>query len=130
MSNNDDEQQRRPKIVEDGPVMRSVAMMPSMAPMIPLRSFPVLHKPSPCQHEALEPFLDSKAAPVVACSPWKVSKALAIPSYYKMERTHIFVPDGSPLEVSERIADCFFKESIAATFDNKQVCCIHCIAGS
>lgn len=127
------QQQQRPKIVEDGPVMRSVAMMPSMAaPMIPLRSFPSLfHKPPPPppssqrQNEAsLEPHsLDNNVAPpVVVVAPWKVSKALAIPSYYKMERTHIYVPDASPLAVSERIADCFFKESIAATFDDKQVC--------
>jgi hypothetical protein len=120
MSNNNDKQ-RRPKIVEDVPTMMSVAMMPSMAPPIPLRVSAPFLKP------ALEPYHDSKVKvsrlpPVVEGAPWKVSKPLAIPSYYQLDRTHVYVPDASSLEVSERIADCLRKNSIAATFDDKQVC--------
>lgn len=123
MSNHsNDNEQRRTKTVEDTPPMRSVPMMmsvpmmPSMAPMIPLRGSTMYQKPSP----SLEPYLDSKFQGSVAAAPWKVSKPLAIPSYYKLERTHIYVPNASSLKVSERIADFLRTESIAAIFDDKQ----------
>lgn len=122
MSNHNDEE-RLPNIVEDGPTMRSVSMMSPMAPAMPLRSTAALpQKTFLRQDNALEPLPDGKHAHVVDRSPWVVSKGLAIPSYYQFERTHVGVPKGSSIVVSERIADFFFKESIAATFDDKQVC--------
>jgi hypothetical protein len=123
-SQNDDR-----RIVEESPTMRSVSMMmPSMAPPIPLRGA-TMYSPKQAfrtPEGALRPLaVESKVAPatlVVDASPWKVTAALAIPSYYPLERTHVCVPDASSLEVSKRISDCFFHQSIAATFDNQEVC--------
>ena len=122
MSNNGDEE-RLPNIVEDGPTMMSVSMMrPGMAPAIPLRSSGLIQKSSVRSHESLEPTLNEKLAPVVARTPWKVSKALAIPAFYELERTHVRVPDASALEISERVANFLYEVSIAAIYDCKQVC--------
>jgi hypothetical protein len=127
MSNMNNQNDDR-RIVEESPTMRSVSMMPSMAPPIPLRGA-TMYSPKQAFRSpegALRPLtVETKVAPtpiVVDASPWKVTAALAIPSYYPLERTHVCVPDASSLEVSKRISDCFFHQSIAATFDNQEVC--------
>jgi len=126
MSNNNinnSNEARRPKIVEDAPTFNSVAMMPAMAPMMPLRSAaapPMKHAPMGAQ--TVEPaFIDTTERKPLKETPWIVSKALTIPSYYQLERSHVFVPNSSPTEVSKRIAECLRIESIAATYDNTQV---------
>jgi len=123
MSNNNNNETRRPRIVEDGPTFNSVPMMPAMvAPSMPLRTAPLM----PTKHAVqqwdpqVQSYVDRKPL-AETTAPWEVSKALAMPSYYQLERTHVTVPDATSIEVSERIAKCLCQESIAATFDNKQV---------
>lgn len=124
-SNNGDSETRRPKVVEDAPAFRSMAVMPAMsAPAFPLRSAAPLMMPT--KHAAADVIgysgitLD-KPKPQNETAPWKVANALAIPSYHMLERTHAYVSDAGSEEVSARIADFLRAESIAATFDNKQV---------
>ena len=98
-------------------------MMPAMmAPSMPLRTAPL----APMKHAVqqwdpqMQTYVERKPL-AETTTPWEVSKALAMPSYYQLERAHVTVPDATPTEVSERIAKCLCQESIAATFDNKQV---------
>lgn len=116
------EEHRLPKIVEDVPMMMSVPMRTSMAPAMSVSSFPVNQKPTPSRLVGAESKEDSKISRTVTGSPWKVSKALAIPYCYKLERTHIVVPNASSLVVSERITDCLYRQSIFATYDDNEVC--------
>ena len=129
-NNNNHHNEARPdQITEDAPAFHSVAMM-SAPPAFPLRSAATESKQAfrVEEHPALRSVSDKKKtlAPVAAgglveTTPWKVSKPLAIPSYYTLERTHTTVPDASAEEVSARIASFLRTESIAATFDNQQV---------
>jgi len=122
-NNNNSNEARRPKIVEDVPTFNSVAMMPAMAPMMPLRSAAApLMKQAPMGAQIVDTALiDAIERKPLKETPWIVSKPLTIPSYYKLERSHVFVPNASPTEVSKRIAECLRIESIAATYDNTQV---------
>ena len=118
MSDNNDET-RKPKIVEDVPIMRAMHMV------APQRETLIRSEPLPTKHAIqpgfqLKPFVKLEPEPLTL-TPWEVSKALAIPSYYRLERNHAHVHNATPPEVSDRIAQCLRKESIAATFDNKQV---------
>ena len=116
MSNNEQE-----KIVEDGPQMRSVTLS-SASPM----SVPI---PSPFSLER------SKPAPVVDPIPqkslveiektrgsvWNVVSAPPLPPMYFLERTKVYV-SGTPVgEIAFRVADCLRKDSIAATFNDREV---------
>ena len=127
INNHDDE--RRAQIVEDAPAFHSVAMMSGMsAPAFPLRSATSLMPSKQSLNIGLEPALRTKPdhGEVAAEGPaWKVEKALAIPSYHELERTHTYVANGSAAEVSGRIAQFLRNESIAATFDDHQV--RHCV---
>jgi hypothetical protein len=78
------------------------------------------------QKSALEPTGLKQAPkpvpkPVVTSSPWKVTNASELPSFYKLERSHISL-DISPQQAADRIADCLRKESVAVSYDDKQVC--------
>ena len=129
-SNNNHDDERRAQIVEDAPAFHSVALMSGMsAPAFPLRSATSLMPSKQSSlNIGLEPALRSKPdnGEVASEGPaWKVEKALAIPSYHELERTHTYVANGSAAEVSGRIAQFLRNESIAATFDDHQV--RHCV---
>lgn len=126
MSNNKDDQ--RPniaKVTEDGPMMRSVAFMGAQPMHNFQRSSVESHKPFLLQNESklkslkLEVDTARVSQSVTSC-PWKVMKALAIPSNYQFDRSHTRLANLSSLVVSERIAEHFQKESIAATYDSDQ----------
>ena len=130
-NNNNNNEERKHSIVEDAPAFHSVAMM-SAPTAVPLRSAATESYSKQSfrvnEHPALLSISDKKQAMAPAVggalattTPWKVSKPLAIPSYYMLERTHACVSGASAEEVSERIANFLRTESIAATFDNQQV---------
>jgi hypothetical protein len=130
MSNYSDEKRKAtPMVAEDGPMMRSVALMPTQR-MEPINPFQRLsldrEKPLHQSHAQPKPFVhvaDNKKTSVdVESNSWKVTKARCMPSNYRMDRSHVRIPGTSPLEISKRIAEFFFRESIAATYDNEQVC--------
>lgn len=119
-----------PKIIEDGPVMRSVAIMSPQA-MAPLDSFqrlslhsdkPLLHQKNQFGKGAIPPPFNIIVKPNVESSPWRVVKAVSLPPNYQLDRSHVRISNSSTLEVSKRIADYFFKESFSVTYDNEKVC--------
>ena len=120
------------KVVEDGPVMRSVAIMSPQA-MAPIDSFqrlslqsdkPFLHQRNEVGKLAIALSNNQMVKPDVDSTPWRVGKALQLPSNYVLDRSHVRVSDVSALEISKRIADYFCKHSISAVFDNEKVCSI------
>jgi hypothetical protein len=126
----DHEQSTAAMITEDGPVMRSVAIM-SPQSMAPLNSFDRLsiqdQKPSVYQNSTffkpiILPVAEKKTSPSLASNPWKVAKALPVPTNYLMDRSRVKVSDASSLDISKRISDYFFKQSISATYDDEKVC--------
>lgn len=131
MSNRSDEHDTS-NVVEDGPVMRSVAIMSPQA-MAPLDSFQRLSvqnsKPLLQQHHEYSKLSIAqsnnktvKSEVPVESTPWRVVKALPLPSNYLLDRSHVKISDVSTLEISKRIADYLFEQSISTTFDNEQVC--------
>jgi hypothetical protein len=119
----------KPKVVEDGPIMRSVAMM-SPQTMAPLDSFqrltlqsdkPFLHHKSDDNKIAIAISADRMVKPEVDSTPWRVVKALPLPSSYQLDRSHTRVFNVSSLEISKRISDYFCQQSISATYDNEKV---------
>jgi hypothetical protein len=126
MSNNNSDEKRlsASKVTEDGPMMRSVAIMSPP-------SSDVLHRPDRFSFlEAKKPMFQTSFQPKqmnvehskpVEETPWKVIRALPIPPQYRLDRTHTKVSETAQV-VSKRISDCLFRESIAATYDNEQVC--------
>lgn len=127
-SQRDEHGNPKSNIIEDGPVMRSVAIMTPQA-MAPLDSFqrlslnsgkPLLNQISPFGKGAIP--LPIKVKPDVESSPWRVVKALSLPPNYQLDRSHVRISNSSTLELSKRIADYFFKESFSVTYDNEKVC--------
>ena len=109
MSFNPNNQRR---VVEDVPQMRSVQIH-SAHPVAPPRPFPA----------AL-----SLAAPKVTAAPtnqisaaWKITQLRPVPTFYKLERTHIKINDCTAQEIAGRIADCLRQESVYATFNDEEV---------
>ena len=128
---NDDNDVSTPKVVEDGPVMRSVAIM-SPQSMAPLDSFqrlslqskkPLVHQNNEVGKIAIE--LSSSQIGMqrdVDATPWRVTKAVPLPASYQLDRSHVRVSGVSALEISKRITDYFSQQSISATYDNEKVC--------
>ena len=121
--------QKDEKIVEDGPKMQSVAL--HAVPAMPMaRSIgPLEGKAAPqqalgtrlLQLQSTSRSASKEATPVVT-TVWDVVSAPAVPSMYFFERTHVCIADGTPVhEIAERVALCLRKESIAATFNGRQV---------
>lgn len=124
-NNGDDKRLSAPKVTEDGPMMRSVAIMsppPSAMLTRPDRLSFLETKKAPMFQTRFQPKQETveKSKPVEE-TPWNVTKALPIPPQYRMDRSHTKVLETAQV-VSKRISDCFFRESIAATYDNEQVC--------
>jgi hypothetical protein len=106
-------------VTEDGPVMRSVAIM-SQQRLVPSNLFESpstdLKKPFLHQNDSLLKTLVLPSAPSAV-----EAKAIPLPSKHPLDRSHLRIPGITSLEVSKRIAGYFFKESIAATYDNDEV---------
>jgi hypothetical protein len=128
-SRNDEHDSSIPKIMEDGPVMRSVAIM-SPQSMAPLDSFqrltlqsdkPFLHQKNEIGKLAITHSGNHVFKPDVETIPWRVAKALPLPSSYQLDRSHVKVLGVSAMEISKRIADYFFQQSVSAVYDNDKV---------
>ena len=119
MNNNNNNNSRRNVVKEDAPIMRSVQIQSAVAPtpLMPGRS-------------AMAP--TTKIAPQkIARSvekAWKVHDLRPLPSFYRLERTHLTIDDASAEKVSMRIADCLRQESVSATFNDDEVRCRDFIA--
>lgn len=112
MSSNNNNQQR--EIVPDAPIMRSMMVM-SAAPSIPLRAEPLAKEPRMTR--------TTKRA-TQAPAAWKLDETsvMPLPSIYVLERTHTTV-EATPSEIANRVSDCLRRESIYASFNNKEVRC-------
>ena len=128
-SNNDEYDSSRPKVIEDGPVMRSVAIM-SPQSMAPLDSFqrlslqsdkPFLHQRNDVAKIAIALSSNQMVKPDIDSTPWRVVKALPLPSSYQLDRSHVRVTGVSTLEISKWITYYFYKQSISAVYDNEKV---------
>jgi hypothetical protein len=118
--------------VEDGPIMRSVALHPATSPISMLRATAVAPKEMLRVADPSEMMgkLHIKTAPAAPASKrWNVTRLSPIPSYYRLERTHISVED-SVGAVASRIVEALYSNSVAATFCDREVCCsAHCHFG-
>ena len=115
------------KVVEDGPVMRSVAIMSPQSMVTPLDSFQRLSLQSDkplvqTKHEFGKLSITPLSKPDVEATPWRVVRALPLPPHYQLDRSHTRISNVSTLEISKRIADYFFEESFSVKFDNEKVC--------
>ncbi|GAX12916.1 hypothetical protein FisN_32Lh062 [Fistulifera solaris] len=107
MSTND-----RKKIVEDSPTMRSVALvspplMPLMQPLTPLKVS------SSVETKLYTTPVNNKSAAIV--------RFPAFPDDYFLERTHVRIHDATAEEVMSRVSAILDHESIATTYDHKEV---------
>ncbi len=107
MSTND-----RKKIVEDSPTMRSVALvspplMPLMQPLTPLKVS------SSVETKSYTTPVNNKSAAIV--------RFPAFPDDYFLERTHVRIHDATAEEVMSRVSAILDHESIATTYDHKEV---------
>ena len=112
---------QRRVVKEDTPVMRSVRIQsatPSMAPPPPM-PFGVVVAPSKISLKS--PTSSAPAPTVVVDKAWKVSQLRPLPSFYKLERTHIKIDDASAAEIASRIAACLREESVYAVFNDDEV---------
>lgn len=118
MSNNN---QRR-VVKEDAPQMRSVRIqssVPSMqAPPMPFgRGVTSL---APAKLAPTSQITTGSTTAKVVDKAWKVSQLRPVPSFYKLERTHLKIDDASVEEISSRIADILRQESVYATFNDEE----------
>jgi hypothetical protein len=133
------------KIIQDGPVNRSVAILPGLGlsppprlglpgkptmglpgkPMMGLPTKPTMGLPmkptnliSKSSQEAL--FVPLNEACGAKPSSWKVSDSSlsCVPEHHFLERTHRFISNTSATVVSTRISDCLRDFSIEAKYDD------------
>jgi hypothetical protein len=96
--------------------------------MVPLSSFDRLsvqeQKPFVHQNTTFlkSNSLEKKVLSHLVSNMWKVEKALPLPSNYLLDRSRAKISDASSLEISKRIAEYFYRQSIAATYDDEKVC--------
>ena len=111
MSNNNNQQR---EIVPDAPIMRSM-MVRSAAPSITLASEPLAKQP-------LTTRTTKQRITTKDPSAWSLNEAVVtpLPSVYMLERTHVTV-EASATEVARRVSDCMRRESIFASYSNKEV---------
>ena len=123
-------------IVEDAPVMRSVAIA-SRQPVIvnPFHSDSVLFdQVSSYSTKPLSKVDNATKDKIVVLTSeeskegsWVISQPLmAIPRFYKLERAHVCVTDATPQEVAKRISDTLCNESISAVYDETEVRYLKC----
>lgn len=120
------------KIVEDTPHLRSVSMMSSQPTTIQHDLQSTFAKPS----SGVSLLPDTSAQPKgrgesKSSGPpsrsntnvWNVSSLMSIPPYYQLERTHVYIaPDVTLFSLTSRIMDVMRNESIAAVYDDEEVC--------
>ena len=117
-SNNNSKQQQR--VVEDAPHYRSVQIQ-SAPPAMPLGRTTV----GPSKISPSTSKINTSKSTVVAAkttkTAWKVSQLRPVPSFYRLERTHLKISDVTCQEITSRIAACLKEESVSATFYNDEV---------
>jgi len=55
-----------------------------------------------------------------ADNSWKVDQLRPVPSYYKLERSHLKIADASVSDITMRISRCLCGDSICATFNGEE----------
>ena len=89
-------------------------MVRSAAPSLSLRSEPLAKEPAALVRTTKT---TGTKDPVV----WNVEETVvSLPAIYMLERTHTTV-EASPAEVAKCIIDCLRRESIYASYDDKEV---------
>jgi hypothetical protein len=112
-------ERKSPKIVEDGPKYRSVAMMTRQPVTLQEPSFGSAQLKS-APYQTINTTLVKTQQPSMPDS-WTVGALIMMPSFHKLERTHVCISDVKPDEVTRRIVDVVTSLSIAAVYDHKQV---------
>lgn len=109
------------KIVEDSPIMRSVALvappfMPMMRPLTPLKV------PSAAVYEATSAKLHVTPLNKSPLPDWsEITCFPAFPTGYFLERTHVRIHDATPEEVLSRVSAILSHESVATRYDTNEV---------
>jgi len=103
------------KIVEDAPLMRSVAMM-SSSPMPLARTLPLVKSALVGSHATQ----NTKLA-IAPTASWKVNQLMTLPTLYLLERSNCYIDNAEPEVVAARIAECLRSRSIATTFFQDEV---------
>jgi hypothetical protein len=122
MSNSKNESHQNVPILEDAPVMRSMAI--SSTPAAHFLQFNDSSLPGPKHSPALIYNIPSKleAKPSLPPSRWMPTRALPLPSYYRLERCHVYLGLDTTLpEISNRITEACRINSIAANFFDNDV---------
>lgn len=121
-NNSSTQNEQAKKVVEDGPKMRSVAMLsPSAMPLMP-RMTPLVKESSPSYS------MPAKAAPSPVINTKSIQQFYShvqsfpsMPHAYFLERTHVAIAHATPNEIAQRVATCLQKQSVAATYHNHEV---------
>lgn len=123
----DKNDRKQPKIVEDGPKYRSVAMMTRQPQTLQQPSFGGAQlKSSPYQMmnpafvKSQQPATLAKSQQPATLESWNVKRLIPVPTFHKLERTHVSI-SGVPLdEITRRIVDVVGSMSIGAVYDDKE----------
>ena len=96
--------------------MRSVRIQPAMSSMAPPMPF----------GQSVVSTTPAKITPTSQISTTteptaKISQLRPVPSFYKLERTHIKIDDASASEIAMRITEVLRQESVRATFHDEEV---------
>ena len=126
MSSNNNKQQR---VVEDAPIYRSVQIQSAQVapPAMPLGRTTVgpsnkVSSTSKINTSNSTVIRSSAATTLTTSKPaWKVSQLRPVPSFYRLERTHLKIGDATCEEITSRITACLKEESVSATFYNDEV---------
>ena len=122
-NSNNNNQQRRTVVKEDAPQMRSVRIQaaPVTPPMLFGRTTVGPSKAAAPTSQMTTTATTANSTPTVVDHAWKVSQLRPVPSFYRLERTHLKIGDATVQDISDRIAACLREESVSATFHNDEV---------
>jgi len=103
-------------VKEDAPQQPA---MSSMAPPMPFGQSVV--STTPAKITPTSQISTSTKPTAVVGKAWKISQLRPVPSFYKLERTHIKIDDASASEIAMRITEVLRQESVRATFHDEEV---------
>jgi hypothetical protein len=111
---------QRRVVKEDAPVMRSVRIQ-SAAPSLAPPSMPFGVSVAPTKIAPKTQISSAPAPRSLVDKAWKVSQLRPLPTFYKLERTHLKIDDAPAAEIASRIAACLRQESVFAIFNDEEV---------
>ncbi|CAB9529865.1 expressed unknown protein [Seminavis robusta] len=107
-------------IKEERPEMRSVRIQPAAPSMAPPMPMPFGGRTNLAHNKTQSPQSAPATTSGTVNKAWKISQLRPVPSFYRLERTHLKIADASVTEIAARIADCLREESVYAVFDDDE----------